>query len=47
VSKFDVKDGDALQAWAARRSQRRIDNERRRAESRAIQAAKRKAQIDR
>jgi hypothetical protein len=27
VSKFDLKDGDALQAWAARRSQRRIDNE--------------------
>ena len=47
VSKFDLKDGDALQAWAARRSQRRIDNERRRAESRAIQAAKRKAQMDR
>jgi hypothetical protein len=47
VSKFDLKDGDALQAWASRRSQRRIDNERRRAESRAIQAAKRKAQMDR
>jgi hypothetical protein len=47
VSKFDLKDGDALQAWAARRSQRRIDYERRRAESRAIQAAKRKAQMDR
>jgi hypothetical protein len=47
VSKFDLKDGDALQAWAARRSQRRIDNERRRAESRAIQVAKRKAQMDR
>ena len=47
VSKFDLKDGDALQAWAARRSQRRIDNERRRAESRAIEAAKRKAQMNR
>ena len=47
VSRFDLKDGDALRAWAARRSQRRIDNERRRAESRAIQAAKRKTQMDR
>jgi hypothetical protein len=46
LSKFDVKDGDALQAWAARRSQRRIDNERRREEARAMQAVKRKAQIE-
>jgi hypothetical protein len=45
LSKFDLKDGDALQAWAARRSKRRIDNERRRSESRALQAAKRKAQM--
>jgi hypothetical protein len=46
LSKFDLRDGDALQAWAARRSQRRIDNERRQAEARAMQAAKRKAQIE-
>jgi hypothetical protein len=46
VSKFDLTDGDVLQAWAAQRSQRRIDNERRRLEARAMQAAKRKAQIE-
>jgi hypothetical protein len=46
VSKFDLKESDALQAWAARRSQRRIDNERRRVEYRALQAAKRKAQLE-
>ena len=40
LSKFDVKDGDALQAWAAQRSQRRIANERRRFEARAMQAAR-------
>jgi hypothetical protein len=45
-SKFDPRDGDALQAWAARRSRRRIDYERRQAEARAMQAAKRKAQIE-
>lgn len=44
VAKFDLQDGDALQAWAARRSQRRIENERHRSESRAMQAAKRKAE---
>lgn len=46
VSKFDLKEGDALQAWAAQRSQRRIDNERRRTEARAVQAARRKAQME-
>ena len=46
LSKFDLKDSDALQAWAARRSQRRIENERRQAEARAMQVAKRKAQIE-
>jgi hypothetical protein len=45
-SKFDLKDGDALQAWAARRSQRRIADEHRQAEARAMQLAKRKAQIE-
>jgi hypothetical protein len=45
VSRFDLKDGDALQAWAARRSQRRIENERRLAEMRAMQVARGKAQI--
>jgi hypothetical protein len=46
LSKFDLKDGDALQVWAARRSQRRIASERRQAEARAMQVAKRKAQIE-
>ena len=46
VSKFDLRESDALQAWAARRSQRRIDSERRRVESRELQAAKRKAQME-
>jgi hypothetical protein len=46
LSKFDLKDGDALQAWAAQRSQRRIDNERRRLAARAMQAARRKAQME-
>ena len=46
LSKFDLKDGDALQAWAAQRSQRRIANEKRRFEARAMQAARRKAQIE-
>jgi hypothetical protein len=44
LSKFDLQDGDALQAWAARRSQRRIDNERRLVETRAMQKAKKKAE---
>jgi hypothetical protein len=44
VSKFNLKAGDGLKAWADRRSQRRIDNERRRAESRAMQAAKHSAE---
>jgi hypothetical protein len=46
LSKFDPRDGDALQAWAARRSERRIDYERRLAEMRAMQVAKCKAQIE-
>jgi hypothetical protein len=46
LSKFDLKDDDALQAWAAQRSQRRIANERRRLAARAMQAAKRKAQME-
>jgi hypothetical protein len=46
VSKFDPNHSDALQEWAARRSQRRIDNERRQAEARAMQVAKRKAQAE-
>jgi hypothetical protein len=46
LSKFDLKDGDALQAWAAQRSQRRIDNERRRVAARAMQTAKRKAELE-
>jgi hypothetical protein len=46
LSKFDLQDGDALKAWADRRSQRRIDNERRQAESRAMRAAKRKAEME-
>lgn len=46
LSKFDLKDRDELQRWAARRSQQRIDNERRQAEARAMQQAKRKAQIE-
>jgi hypothetical protein len=45
-SKFDLRAGDALQAWAVRRSQRRTDYERRQAEARAMRAAKRKAQIE-
>jgi hypothetical protein len=45
LSKFDLANADTLQAWSARRSQRRIDDERRRAEARAMQVAKRKAQI--
>jgi len=44
LSKFDLKNGDALQAWATRRSQRRINIERRLAEARAMQVAKRKAE---
>jgi hypothetical protein len=46
ISKLDPKDGDALQAWAQQRSQRRIDYERRRLEARAVQAARRKAQME-
>jgi hypothetical protein len=46
LSKFNLADADTLQAWSARRSQRRIDDERRRAEARAMQVAKRKAQIE-
>jgi hypothetical protein len=46
LSKFDLKDADALQAWAAQRSQQRIDNERRRLAARAMQAAKRKAEME-
>jgi hypothetical protein len=46
VSKLDLKEGDALQAWAEQRSQRRIDYERRRFEARAMQAAKRKTQME-
>jgi hypothetical protein len=46
ASKFDLKEGDALQTWAEQRSQRRIDYERRRFEARAMQAAKRKAQME-
>jgi hypothetical protein len=46
LSKFDLRNSDALQVWAARRSQRRIEYERRQAEARAMQMAKRKAQIE-
>jgi hypothetical protein len=46
LSKFDLADADTLQAWSARRSQRRIGDERRQAEARAMQVAKRKAQIE-
>lgn len=46
LSKFDLRDGDALQAWAERRSRRRIENERRLVEMRAMQVARRKAQTD-
>jgi hypothetical protein len=46
LSKVDLADADTLQVWSARRSQRRIDNERRQAEARAMQVAKRKAQIE-
>ena len=44
VARFDLQDGDALQAWAAQRSQRRIAYERRRSEARAMRAAKKKAE---
>lgn len=46
VSKLDMKEADALQMWAEQRSQRRISYERRRFEVRAMQAAKRKAQME-
>jgi hypothetical protein len=46
VSRFNLADADTLQAWSARRSQRRIDGERRQAEARAMQIAKRRAQIE-
>jgi hypothetical protein len=46
LSKFDLKQTDALQAWAMQRTQRRIDGERRRMQARAMQAARRKAQIE-
>ncbi len=45
LSKFDLADVDTLQAWSVGRSQRRIDRERREAEARAMQIARRKAQI--
>jgi hypothetical protein len=46
VSKFDSKENDALEVWAARRSQRRIDTERRRAQARALEAAKHRVQVE-
>lgn len=46
LSKFNLAEADTLQAWSTRRSQRRIDAERRRAEVREMQVAKRKAQIE-
>ncbi len=46
LSKFDPKETDPLQAWAAQRMQRRADAERRRMQARAMQAARRKAELD-
>jgi hypothetical protein len=46
VSKFDPKDTDPLQSWAAQRMQRRADAEKRRMQARAMQAARRKAELD-
>lgn len=46
VSKFDPKETDPLQTWAAQRMQRRTDAERRRMQARAMQAARRKAELD-
>jgi hypothetical protein len=46
VSKFDPKETDPLQTWAAQRMQRRADAEKRRMQARAMQAARRKAELD-
>jgi len=46
TAKFDLKESDALQAWASRRSQRRIQSEQRLAEMRAMERAKRRAEIE-
>jgi hypothetical protein len=45
-SRFDLKDTDPLQTWAAQRSQRRIEGERRRMQAREMQAARRRAQME-
>jgi len=46
ISKFDPKEKDPLQIWAAQRMQRRLDAEKRRMQAREMQAARRKAEID-
>jgi hypothetical protein len=46
LSRFDLKQTDALQTWAMQRTQRRIDGERRRMQARAMQAARRKALLE-
>ncbi|SRR5579884_1979835 len=43
VSKIEGNDNDALQTWAAQRSQRRIESERRRIEALEMRAARRRA----
>lgn len=46
LSKFDLKEIDALHAWSAQRIKRRTDNEQRRIQSLLMQAARSKLELD-
>jgi hypothetical protein len=46
LAKFDLKEADALHSWSAQRTKRRTDNEQRRLQTRLMQAARSKVELD-